>query len=148
MTAQPSPTWPAVYRRKVRYSDVDSQSIVFNANYAAYFDDAITDLFEAAGLTADVHHGAGYDVVTAHLEIDFRSSARLGDTVAIGVKIGRLGTKSVTFALEGWIDETGQKLVDGAVVFVIVDVETFEPIEIPDSFVEAMQQLHGEPLRG
>ena len=139
--------WPVVYRRKIRYSDTDSQSIVFNANYAAYFDDAITDLFEEAGLAPGVTHEAGYDVVTAHLEIDFRASARLGDTVAIGVKIARIGTKSVTFALEGWVDETGVQVVDGNVVFVIVDATTFDPVLVPDSFVVAMEQVHGEALR-
>ena len=93
-------SWPITYQRRVRYGDVDSQGIVFNANYLDYYDDAITDLFLAAGLTPDVTHRAGYDVVTAHASIDFRATAALFDTLNVGVRVGAIGNTSVTFEVE------------------------------------------------
>lgn len=35
------------YRLRVRYSEVDSQGIVFNANYLNYLDVAITEYFRS-----------------------------------------------------------------------------------------------------
>ena len=73
--------WLVTYRRKGRYSDTDAQGIVWNANYAGYFDDALTDLFDELGLTASVMQLGGFEVVTAHLGIDFKAPARLGDVL-------------------------------------------------------------------
>ena len=39
---------PFVYALRVRYAECDPQQIVFNANYFAYFDVAMTELWRAA----------------------------------------------------------------------------------------------------
>ena len=39
-----------IYSRRVRFSDTDCQGHVFNANYFVYFDDAVTDFLEQAGI--------------------------------------------------------------------------------------------------
>jgi acyl-CoA thioester hydrolase len=39
---------PIVYPLRVRYAECDPQQIVFNANYFAYFDVAMTELWRAA----------------------------------------------------------------------------------------------------
>ena len=36
---------PHVHQLRVRYGECDAQGIVFNANYVAYFDVAITELW-------------------------------------------------------------------------------------------------------
>ena len=57
--------FPVTYVRRVRFSDSDAQGIVFNGNYLTYFDDTITDYFDALGLKwsdfpgAGIRHGAG-----------------------------------------------------------------------------------------
>jgi acyl-CoA thioester hydrolase len=38
-----------VYPLRVRYSEVDCQGVVFNANYLMYFDTTITEYFRALG---------------------------------------------------------------------------------------------------
>ena len=56
--------------QKIRYSDCDPQGIVFNANFARYWDDAVTDWFEELGFGGTELGGIGVDVVTAQNDID------------------------------------------------------------------------------
>lgn len=134
-----------VYRRKVRYSDTDAQAIVFNGNYLSYYDDTITDLFDAAGLTEERLHGMGTDVLTAHASIDFKATAGLGEEISFGVRVGRIGTTSITFEIESWVDD--RLTSAGKVVFVCVHPTEHQPVPVPDELVDALQGLHAEPIR-
>ena len=125
------------YRRKIRYSDTDMQGIVFNGNYFTYFDDALTDLFEALGMTTGTMHREGFDVVTAHAEIDFISSARIGETVETGVMLERIGITSIIFVMEGAVGD--RTVVRGNVVWVTVDSETFTKILVPEILRAALE---------
>lgn len=137
-------SWPVTYERRVRYADVDSQGIVFNGNYLTYYDDAITDLFLAAGMTADVTHAAGYDVVTAHASIDFKATATLFETLEVDVRIGRIGKTSITFELQSRV---GARITTAAkIIYVTVDARTFRPTPVPDEFIAAMEAIHAEPI--
>jgi len=139
--------WLVTYRRKVRYSDTDAQGIVWNANFAGYFDDTLTDLFDELGLTASVMQLGGFEVVTAHLEIDFKAPARLGDVLVTRARLGRVGHKSVTFELETIMESSGTVAVSGEVVFVTVDGSTYRSIEVPEAVVDILEEAVGEPLR-
>lgn len=135
--------WLAGYRRKVRYSDTDAQGIVFNGNYAVYFDDTLTDLFEAVGLTTPKMQAAGFEVVTANLTINFKAMATLGDVLETRVRVGRVGTKSITFELETRIESSGVVTAEGSVVFVTVDHSTFAPIGVPPFAIDALRSAAG-----
>lgn len=119
--------------QKIRYSDCDPQAIVFNGHYARYWDDAITDWLEEAGLGGEELGGTGVDIVTARLEMDFKASARLGDTLETAVAVERFGTTSMTLQV------TTKRLSDGVVVtagksiHVFVDADDFRPTPVPDS---------------
>lgn len=142
--------WPVTYRRKVRYSDTDAQGIVFNANYLRYFDDTITDYFEAIGLTPEEFTGSGYDIVLAHAEVDYLGPARIGDVLVTGARAAAIGRTSVRFAMETRNEATGVPVVRGELVQVIVDAATFEKKPVPQFFLDAVERLQGplgEPRR-
>ena len=138
--------WPVRYTRRIRYSDIDSQGIVFNGNYLTYFDDAITDLFVAAGLDPGTMHDAGYDVVTAHASIDFKATAQLFDEMTINVRVGRIGNTSITFDLESRVDQ--RVTTTAEIVYVTVDASSFKPTPVPAAFKAAMQAAHPAPIPG
>jgi acyl-CoA thioester hydrolase len=138
--------WPVIYQRKIRFSDTDAQGIVFNGNYATYIDDAVTDYLDGAGLPWDAFKRSGYDMVLARSEIDFRSAARLGETLSTGARVARVGTSSVTFELRSWIEETARVVIDARLVQVIVDHETLRPKTVPAFFVDAVERLQGTPV--
>ena len=136
-------SWPITYVRKVRFSDTDLQGVVFNGNYFTYFDDVLTDYFEALGLGWATFTDMGFDLVVAHVDIDFRSSAKLGENLVTGTRVQRIGTTSVTFALETREEQTGRLVVEGSEVYVIVDPATFRPVPVPEVLIEAVQSLQG-----
>ena len=120
--------------QKIRYSDVDSQAIVFNANYARYWDDAITDWFEELGFGGLEMGGIGVDVVTARVAIDFKATASFGDTVETTVGVDRFGNTSMTLALSTTRRSDGALLVEGETVYVFVDPKDFRPVPVPEQF--------------
>ena len=127
---------PFVHRLRVRYHECDAQQRVFNAHYFAYFDLALTELWrEAFGSYANVVR-SGYDVVVAEASARFRGAARFDEEVDVALTIARLGDTSMTSDVE--VRRGDEVLVEGRMVHVWVDAETFEKRAIPD---EARERL-------
>ena len=130
---------PVLYLRKVRYSDTDAQGHVFNVHYFTYFDDAITDYMERAlGAPGPSDE---CDIVLARAECDFRSSAKLGETLETRVRVAKLGRTSLTFALVVTEQSSGRLVVEGKEIYVAVDPKTMQPIPVPDSLRAAIAQM-------
>jgi acyl-CoA thioester hydrolase len=128
--------------QKIRYSDCDPQGIVFNGNYARYWDDALTDWFEEAGLGGEALGGTGADVVAARIEMDFRASAGLGDTLETDISVERVGNTSMTvgFTTRRLSDDT--VVTEGREILVFVDPGDFKPTRVPQ---EVREKLGGNP---
>jgi acyl-CoA thioester hydrolase len=135
--------YPVVYTRKVRFSDSDIQGHVFNANYVVYFDDAITDYMDAAGLPYSEITARGHDMVLARVECDYRSPGVLGESLEVGVGVERVGNTSLVFGLR--IREAAEKRViaEGKEIYVILDHATHRPTQVPDYMREAVGRLQG-----
>lgn len=132
--------WPVTYERKVRYSDTDVQGIVFNGNYATYFDDTVTDLFDLIGF-----QWGEVEVVLAHMEIDFRSPARLGETIVTGARVERIGNTSFTVRLVTWERESERVVAEASQIQVTVSGDDFKPIPVPPELIAAIESAQGAP---
>jgi len=130
--------FPVIYERKVRYSDTDAQGHVFNVNYFRYFDDAITDYMDVAMGPGEPE---GYDMLLAHAEADFKSSAQLGEEMSCGVRVERIGNTSITFYLEITNKKTGALICTGKEIYVIVEKVGMPPMPVPDAIKEAIARL-------
>lgn len=128
--------WAVTYERKVRYSDTDAQGIVFNGNYATYFDDTMTDFFELIGYRWDE-----VEVVLGRLEVDFRSPARLGETLVTGARVERIGTTSFTVHLATWEKESDRLVAEAKQIQVVVDAADFRPVPVPAALVAAIEAV-------
>ncbi len=125
--------------QKIRYSDCDPQGIVFNANFARYWDDAVTDWFEELGFGGTELGGIDVDVVTARLEIDFKAAAKLGDTLVTETAVERIGDTSLTVLVTTSRQSDSQIVAAGKAIYVFVDPAEFRPITVPESFREAVR---------
>ncbi len=125
--------------QKIRYSDCDPQGIVFNANFARYWDDAVTDWFEELGFGGTELGGIDVDVVTARLEIDFKAAAKLGDTLVTETAVERIGDTSMTVLVTTSRQSDSQIVAEGKAIYVFVDPAEFRPIMVPESFREAVR---------
>ncbi|HVD86026.1 MAG TPA: thioesterase family protein [Solirubrobacterales bacterium] len=126
-----------VHRFRVRYGECDPQGIVFNANYVAYFDLALTELWREAFGSYQSMVDRGIDMVVAHLELDFRASARFDDLVSMTARIERLGTTSMTTRLELHRDE--ELLIEGRIRHVFIDPKSWEKTEMPSWVKEGLE---------
>lgn len=137
--------WAVTYDRRARFSDCDAQGIVFNPNYLVYWDDTLTDWFDAIGLAWEDFVERGHEMVLARSEVDYRGSARLGDTVRTGLRLGRVGRTSLGFELRSWRPHDGSVFVEGTLVQVVVDAETFRPTPVPEWLVELAAAAQADP---
>jgi acyl-CoA thioester hydrolase len=120
---------PFVHRLRVRYHECDAQGIVFNANWFAYFDVALTELWREAFGSYGAMVEQGLDVVVAEATARFLAPGRFDDELEIGLAIERLGTTSMATATS--VRRDGELLVEGRMVHVFVDAATLVKTEIP-----------------
>jgi len=116
--------FPFVHRETVRFSDLDGMGHVNNAVYSTYLEQARLAWFGTDNempLT---------DVILARTEIDFRSPLAFGETVEIGVRPSRLGTKS--FELEHELRVDGRVVAEAKSVLVGYDYDRAQSAPIPE----------------
>ena len=89
----------------------------------------------------------GVDVLTVHAEVDFKATARLGEVLNFGVRVGKVGRTSITFELESWVESDERITSTGNVVFVCVHPTEHTPVEVPTELIDAFSALHTEPLK-
>lgn len=134
------------HRLQVRWAEVDAQAVVFNANYLAYLDTAMTAYWCALALPWELAMAALQgDLFVRKTELEFHAPARTGDWLDIGLRCARMGVSSLT--LEGGIFCGDQLLVTGALVYVFVDAQSRRPKAVPDS-LRSLVRAHdsGEPV--
>ena len=123
---------PFVHRLRVRYAECDAQGIVFNANYLAYIDHSITELWRAVFGGYGQMVAQGVDVVVAESRLRFASPARFDEEIDIAVTVARFGTTSMNtrHVLTGASDQT--LVLDGAMRYVWVDVADGHTTPVPE----------------
>jgi acyl-CoA thioester hydrolase len=120
------------HRLRVRWSECDSQGVVFYPNYLAYFDHLVTELWrETVGPYGQIHE-LGIDLVVAEAGIRYRVSARFDEEIELKATISRLGTTSMTMDLTAERVGDGALLAEGELRHVFVDPRTFQKREIPE----------------
>ncbi|MGD9736873.1 MAG: acyl-CoA thioesterase [Solirubrobacterales bacterium] len=118
------------HRLRVRYGECDAQGIVFNANYLAYVDVALTELWRDAFGSYGAMVARGVDTVVHESNLLFRASARFDDLLAITGGFEPLGRTSAVLRLDFSRDE--ELLVEARLRYVFVDAESWEKTAIPD----------------
>lgn len=86
-----------VRRQEVVFRDLDRHGHVNNAVYSTYLETArLAYLREVC----DVDPADELGIVVAELAITFRSAASLGEILEVGVRVPRVGAKSLVFEYE------------------------------------------------
>ncbi len=118
-----------VRSQPVEFRDLDGLGHVNNAVYGSYLESAKVDYFrEIVGVTDLQELG-----IVADLKITFRSPAFLGETLAIGTRIGQVGTKSLQFEFE-FRGPDGRLVAEGTSVHVAFDYELRQTTAVPDEW--------------
>jgi acyl-CoA thioester hydrolase len=132
-------TYPHWLSIPTRWQDNDVYGHVNNVEYYAFFDTVINRwLIEEGGL--DIHT-AEVIGLCAESHCRFDAPVAFPDTVDAGLRVGRLGRRSVTYEIGLFRQETDEPLAEGWFVHVFVDRETRRPHEIPEPVREALERL-------
>jgi acyl-CoA thioester hydrolase len=122
---------PFTHRLRVRYAECDPQGVLFNANYLAYIDHTITELWRAAYGGYQAMLDRGVDIVVAEVNMRFLGSARFDEEVIVQATVRHLGTTSVTSAFRlHRVD--GEPLLDAEIRHVWIDRATATKTPMPD----------------
>lgn len=120
------------HEMRVRFAECDPQGIVFNARYLEYFDVAMTEIWrEAVGPYEQATADAGVDLVVAEAGIRYLDSLRFDEVFELRATVARIGTTSMTTAIEVVRDST--VVAAGELRHVFVDPGEGRPVPIPDA---------------
>ena len=131
--------YPHHHAVATRWADNDVYGHVNNVEYYAWFDTAINAyLISEGGL--DIHGG---DVIGLCVESHcaFKAAIAFPETVAVGIRVARLGRSSVRYELAIFRDAVDDPAAEGWFVHVFVGREDRRPTPIPDGVRAALARL-------
>ena len=129
---------------RVRYCECDAQQVVFNGRYADYADIAATEFIRHAAGDFQSLLEQGVDNQVVSLKIDWQSSAKFDDVLALDVNVEHIGNTSYSLRTQIFDHLSGRPVATINVVYVVVDTQHYQKMPIPEFF---KTKLH-TPLNG
>src|SRR3954470_14929382 len=131
---------------RVMWSDTDPAGIVWFGVFCRYFEHAEEDLYRRLGSdrTALLHRLEVFMPRTS-LTTGFRSPARLGDEIAVGVGIAEITDRRIGFAFDIHERASGRLICEASYRIACVDATTFAPRAFPEEVVALLSPAHAAP---
>jgi acyl-CoA thioester hydrolase len=127
------------HRIRVRYAECDAQGVVCNANYYAFFDILMTELWREILGSYDAMVQDGTDMSVVASGARFIAPARFDDEIDLNAQVARLGNTAMSTAITITRASDGAKLVEGEIHHVFVDPATYTKKPIPDDVRAALE---------
>ncbi len=125
---------------KVHGYHLDLYGHVNNTRYLEFLEEARWNIKEKY-FDYPQTHDQGFGFVVVNTNINYRSYARLGDTLEIRSRIIRIGTKSATFRHEIYLSESATLVVDAEVTFAFVDLQSGKAMAISPEWRQRLEAL-------
>ncbi len=125
----------------IRFHHCDPAGIVFYPQYFVLFNELVEDWF---------NHGLGVDfasfhavdrlgVPMAHVECDFLSPSKIGDLLTFRLAVKKIGTTSLTLAVEA---RSGADVrVRATLVVVLASLDAHRPVPFPPEFRARLERF-------
>jgi acyl-CoA thioester hydrolase len=136
------PTFHFYHPIQVRYGDLDPQGHVNNAKYLTYIEQGRILYLEHLNLWKG---GDFLDLglIMADVYMTFRKSIQYGDPVQVGVRIARLGNKSMSSEYVLVDARDSSEFATGTSVLVAYDYRNSHSVPIPENWRKAIMQFEG-----
>ncbi len=127
---------------EVRYGDLDPQGHVNNAKFLTYMEQGRVFYLKQLKLW----EGGSFQnlgIILADVQITFKKAIQFGDPIRVGVRISRLGNKSMTseYSLEDARDAS--LFATGSSVLVAYDYHDNRSVPIPEEWRKAILTFEG-----
>ena len=126
---------------EVRYGDLDPQGHVNNATHLTFFEQARVAYFIKLGLFSTDQSFMDIGVILADVQITYLKPVYFVQDIKVGVKIEKLGNKSMTIAQNVVDATTGAELSRGMVIMVSYDYRQGKSIPIPEDWRKNIAQF-------
>jgi acyl-CoA thioester hydrolase len=121
------------HRIRVRYGECDMQSVVFNANYLAYIDDAIDTWFrKALGNFEEL----GFDFMVKKITVEWQTPARFADELDLAARVSRWGNTSFDVEVIATVGE--RPVFTATAVYVSTTPGSPDPAPVPAAVRDAL----------
>ncbi len=128
---------------EVRYGDLDPQGHLNNAKYLTYFETGRIKYLVHLGLFTNGQSFMDVGIIMADAHVNFKAPVGYGTDVRVGVRISRLGNKSMTSEYRIIDGATGEELATGSSVLVAYNYHTGETMPIPQAWRELIMEFEG-----
>jgi acyl-CoA thioester hydrolase len=120
---------------KIYYEDTDCGGVVYYGNYLRYMERGRTEYLADRGVSIKELMDQGTIFVVSRAEIDYKSSARYGDTIVLETAVAEKTGATLLFEHRLMEKTTGRLLVEGRIRMVCTDL-TAKPKRIPKEMAE------------
>ncbi len=128
------------HRLRVRFHECDPQGIVFNANFLAYADIAVTELYrEAFGSWQAAMEQGGIDMVVAEANVRYLAPLHFDEEIVLIASMTRIGTTSTTTLITVERDDTA--VAEVTLRHVVVGIESRTKAPIPDHLRAGLERF-------
>jgi acyl-CoA thioester hydrolase len=117
----------------VRYGDLDPQGHVNNARYLTYLEQARVAYVSHLGLW-DGRSFTDIGIILADVHLTFLAPILFGQAVEVGLRVSRLGNKSMDIQYTIQEAQTGQEFAKGSTVIVTYNYHEGITIPIPENW--------------
>jgi 4-hydroxybenzoyl-CoA thioesterase len=125
----------------IRFHHCDPAGIVFYPQYFVLFNELVEDWFnDGLGIDFAAFHAVDrLGIPMAHLECDFLSTSRVGEVLRFRLGVAKIGTTSLTLAVEA---RSGDEVrVRATLVVVLASLETHRPVPFPPAMREKLERF-------
>jgi len=130
---------------EVRYADLDPQGHLNNAKYLTYMEQARIAYVRHLGLWK----GGSFlslGIILADIHITFLAPVQFGQAVRVGVRVPRLGNKSLNMEYRIEDAGSGEEFACGSSVLVAYDYHAGKTIPIPEHWRRTISAFEGLTL--
>ncbi|MCJ7623150.1 MAG: acyl-CoA thioesterase [Anaerolineaceae bacterium] len=130
---------------QVRFSDLDTQWHVNNARYITFLEDARIsylkklDLFDGKSFH-DLH------IIVANININYLAPIHPNQKVSVGLRVSRLGNKSMTISYQIEDQETGKAMARAETIMVAYDYITQQSVPISQEWRQKISAFEDIPM--
>jgi YbgC/YbaW family acyl-CoA thioester hydrolase len=125
---------------RVLWADTDPAGIVWFGVFFRYFEQAEEELFRRLGHDRTrLLHQLGIFMPRTSLQSRFRSPARLGDEIAVGVGVSSIGERRIEYAFDVRDRLTGRLISEASYRVACVDASTFERRSFPETITRLLK---------
>jgi len=118
------------------WPDTDPAGIVWFGVFCRYFENAEEDMFRVLGQhRTDVIRDLGIFMPRTSMNCQFRSPARLGDEISVGVGVGEMTDRRIRYDFDIRERGTDRLILEASYRVACVDAATFKARTFPDALV-------------